>query len=211
VSSTAVTIASARRAAAGEGSPYLLAAAVAIASAVMFTRVIAIVAALKPALLPLIAPPLVSAAVLAVAFAFYRARGPRSADGGGGGDEALAFRNPFSLWSVVGFAVFLAAIMVLGRAVSETLGLTGALVGAMVVGLADVDAVTVSTARLTPDPLRPEQAALTILATVASDTVSKIAIGAVTGRGAFAIQIAALGLACLAAGGAVFAATLAYR
>jgi uncharacterized membrane protein (DUF4010 family) len=207
VSSTAVTIANARRAAAGEGAPSILAAAVAVASAVMFVRVMAIVAALNPALLALISPPLIAAAVLAVGFAFFLARGSQS----GAGGEALAFRNPFSLWSVAGFAVFLAAIMVLGRAVSETLGLTGALVGAMVVGLADVDAVTVSTARLTPDPLRPEQAALTILATVASDTVSKIAIGAVTGRGAFAIQIAALGLACLAAGGAVFAATLAYR
>jgi uncharacterized membrane protein (DUF4010 family) len=173
----------------------------------MFVRVMAIVAALNPALLALISPPLIAAAVLAVGFAFFLARGSQS----GAGGEALAFRNPFSLWSVAGFAVFLAAIMVLGRAVSETVGPTGTLIGAMLVGLADVDAVTVSTARLTPNPLSPGQAALTILATVASDTVSKIAIGAVTGRGTFAVRIAVMATACLLAGAAVFAAMHAYR
>jgi uncharacterized membrane protein (DUF4010 family) len=58
VLSTAVTIANARRALAREGESHLLAAAVAVGSAVMFLRVIAIVAALKPALLMLIAPTL---------------------------------------------------------------------------------------------------------------------------------------------------------
>src|SRR5262249_5485855 len=68
-SSTAVTIANARRAAAREGSPRLLAAGVAIASAVMFLRVVGIVAALKPDLLVLVAPALIAAAVTAVGFA----------------------------------------------------------------------------------------------------------------------------------------------
>jgi uncharacterized membrane protein (DUF4010 family) len=49
VSSTAVTATNARRAAAGEGSPRLLAAGVALAAAISFARVIAIVAALNPA------------------------------------------------------------------------------------------------------------------------------------------------------------------
>ena len=53
VSSTAVTIANSRRAAAHEGSPHLLAAGVAIASAVMYVRVVVIVGALKPSLLVL--------------------------------------------------------------------------------------------------------------------------------------------------------------
>src|SRR5262249_30193253 len=64
-SPTAVTITNARRAGAREGSPRLLAAGVAIASAVMFLRVIGIVAALKPDLLVLVAPALIAAAVTA--------------------------------------------------------------------------------------------------------------------------------------------------
>ena len=55
--------------------------------------------------------------------------------------------------------------------------------GAIVVGLADVDAVTVSMLRLTPDNLSRAQAVSAILAAVASDTVSKVAIGAAIGRG----------------------------
>ena len=51
VSSTAVTLANARRAAAGEGSPQLLAAGVSLATAVSFVRVLAIVAVLRPSLL----------------------------------------------------------------------------------------------------------------------------------------------------------------
>ena len=51
VSSTAVTLANARRAGTGEGLPRLLAAGVALATAVSFVRVLAIVAVLQPSLL----------------------------------------------------------------------------------------------------------------------------------------------------------------
>jgi hypothetical protein len=61
-SSTAVTVANARRAAAREGSPRLLAAGVATASAVMFLRVCIVLSALNAALVPLVAPPLLAAA-----------------------------------------------------------------------------------------------------------------------------------------------------
>ncbi|MCW5689845.1 MAG: MgtC/SapB family protein, partial [Pseudolabrys sp.] len=58
VSSTAVTVTSARRAVSGDARPALLAAGVALATAVSFLRVIAIAAALQPSLLPLTAPAL---------------------------------------------------------------------------------------------------------------------------------------------------------
>jgi uncharacterized membrane protein (DUF4010 family) len=196
-SSTAVTIANARHAAAGEGSSRLLAAGVAVASGVMFLRVVAIVAALKPALLVLVAPALLAATIAAVGFAAAWVLRPAV---GSRDEPSVAFRNPFDFWSVVGFALFLGAIIVLGRAVGEAFGAKGAVVGAIVVGLVDVDAITVSMARLTPDTLSPADAALAILAAVASDTVSKIAIGAAIGRGRFAAEIAAMALGCIAIG-----------
>ena len=198
-SSTAVTIANARRAAAGEGAPRLLAAGVAVASAVMFLRVGGIVTALKPDLLMLVAPALIAAMVVALGFALtwmFWHQPERSEY------RRVEFRNPFDFLTVIGFALFLAAIIVLGRAVGETFGATGAVAGAIFVGLADVDAVTVSMLRLTPDTLTAAQAALAILAAVASDTVSKIAIGAVIGRGWFAADLAALAAGCIAAGAA---------
>lgn len=207
VSSTAVTIASARRSAAGESSPHLSAAATAIASAVMFARVLAIVAAIKPTLLVRVAPALAVAALTALGLARWWAT--RGAASGEHQNYPLAFRNPLDLWSVLGFAVFLAVIMVLSRVIGETVGATGVVVGAIVAGLADVDAITVSTARLVPNPLQPEHAALAILAAVVSDTVSKICIGTAIERGRFALLIAAMAALCMCTGAAALAFTVA--
>jgi uncharacterized membrane protein (DUF4010 family) len=205
-SSTAVTITNARHAAAAEGSPRLLAAGVAVASAVMFLRVVGIVAALKAELLVLAAPALLAAALAAAGFAVAcmtsRPKGEQY--------SGAKFRNPFDFLTVVGFAVFLGAIMVLARAVGEAFGAAGAVAGAIVVGLADVDAITVSIVHLTPATLTRAQAVVAILAAVGSDTVSKVAIGGAIGRGWFAADLAVMALACLAAGGAVASLTLVF-
>ena len=98
-SSTAVTVANARRAAAGEGEARLLAAGVALASATMFLRVCAIVIAINPALLAHAAPPLIVAAAVATAYAvtgvYWRRGEDRDA-------PEINFRNPFASgrWSV---------------------------------------------------------------------------------------------------------------
>lgn len=201
VSSTAVTASNARRAAAGEGTPRLLAAGVALATAVSFVRVIAIVSVLKPELLRLIAPALAAAILVALAYAFISAywRGGREDR-----DQTVEFKNPFGFWSVVGFALLLAAIVLTGRALGENLGAAGAIVGALALGLADVDAVTVSMSRLTPQPLSLNDASLAILAAVVSNNLSKIAIGAAVGRGAFAVEIAAMAILCFVAGAVAY-------
>jgi uncharacterized membrane protein (DUF4010 family) len=201
VSSTAVTAANARRAAAGEGSPIVLAAGVAIASAVSFARVGAIVGALKPVLLPLVLPPLAAATLFATAFALVGVYWWPQKDGKA---QAAKFRNPFGFWSVVGFAVLLALIVLVGRVLGEWLGATGAIIGAFALGLADVDAITVSMARLTPQPLGTQVAALAILAAVLSNTLSKIAIGVAVGRGAFARNITVMAAGCVAMATAAF-------
>jgi uncharacterized membrane protein (DUF4010 family) len=206
VSSTAVTISNARRAAAGEGSPLLLAAGVALASALMFLRVAVIVAVFNPGLLALTGPALAVASVLAIGFAVAGALWRRS---DAREHRDVQFRNPFGFWAVIGFAVFLAAVIVLGRVIGERFGGTGAIIGAVVLGLADVDSVTVSITRLTPELLSAESAAIAILAAVASNTVAKIAIGAAVGRGRFSLLIAAMALACLIAGIAALSASLA--
>ena len=178
--------------------PRLLAAGVAVASAIMFLRVGGIVAALQPSLLVLVAPALVSATLAAIGFAvaWTLRRGAQERE-----YRSSQFRNPFDFLAVVGFAVFLGAIIVLGRVVGETFGATGAIIGAIVVGLVDVDSVTVSMTRLDSRPAEPAHAALAILAAVASDTVSKVAIGAAIGRGWFATDIAAMAAGCIAVGG----------
>jgi uncharacterized membrane protein (DUF4010 family) len=206
VSSTAVTVANARRAAANEGSPLLLAAGVSVATAVSFLRVFTIAVVLQPKLLLVMGPALVAAAAVAVGFATASVLWRRT---GAHEQQMVEFRNPFGFWSVIGFALILSVIIVLGRGVGETFGAQGAIVGAIVVELVDVDSVTISIARLVPNTLSLEVAAYAILAAVASDTVSKVAIGAVVGRGRFAAEIGVMALLCLSVAGVVLGLTLA--
>jgi uncharacterized membrane protein (DUF4010 family) len=105
---------------------------------------------------------------------------------------------------VVGFAILLALIVLIGRELGEWLGATGAIIGAFALGLADVDAITVSMIRLAPQPLSPQLASLAILAAVLSNTLSKIAIGVAVGRGAFALHIVVMCVGCVAAGALAF-------
>ncbi len=106
----AVTIANARRAALQEGSPRILAAGVAMASAVMFLRACAIVLVVNATLLVFVAPPLLAAAAAAVVSALTAAYWRRP---DGSGAQAFKFRNPFALWTVIGFAVFLGAVIIM--------------------------------------------------------------------------------------------------
>jgi uncharacterized membrane protein (DUF4010 family) len=206
VSSTAVTLTNARRAAAGEGAPHLLVAGVAVASGVSFLRVIAIVAALKPELLAGIAPALGAATLAAAVYAVATVQWRSGSDDGHGLTPA-EFANPFSFWPVVGFAIMLAIVIVLARLIGQNFGTQGALLGAIGLGLADVDTVTVSVARLVPATLSAQGASLAILAAVASNMAAKLAVGVGVGRGHFASELTIVTVACWAAGLAALWAT----
>jgi uncharacterized membrane protein (DUF4010 family) len=187
VSSIAVTLANARHAAAGEGSAQILAAGVALAMAVSLVRVLAIVAVLRPSLLTLLVPPLVAATVVAVALAglWVYCRPDKDSKQGD-----VPLRNPFSFWSVIGLALTMGVIILLGRFLNELFGSSGAIVGAATLGLFDVDAVTVSMTQLVPTSMSLHHGAFAILAAVTSNTLSKLVIGAAVGRGRFALDIA---------------------
>jgi uncharacterized membrane protein (DUF4010 family) len=205
VSSTAVALASAKRAASGEASPRILAAGTALAMAVSFVRVAAIVGVLKAPLLLWVAPALVAATVVATGFALVSVYKPAARDGG---QTAASFRNPFGFWSVLGLAATMGVLIVLGQYINERFGATGAIAGAATMGLFDVDAMTVAMSRLVPHSLDTQGAAVAILAGVASNTLIKLAIAAAIARGRFAIQIAAVALGCLIAGALALWSTL---
>lgn len=198
-SSTAVTVANARHSAAGEADPALLAGGVALASAISFLRVMVIVAVLHWALLRFVAPPLIIATVVALALSvlpllWQTQRNNKPA-------RRAAFRNPFAFWSVVGFAIFLGIIVVAGRAISERAGAAGAILGAAAMGIADVDAITVSIASLGSRVLSDQSAAFAVLSAVTTNMLTKLAIGAAIGSGRFALYLAIVSTACFAAAG----------
>lgn len=197
ISSTAVTLANARRVAAGEGSAGLLAAGVALAMAVSFVRVAAIVVVLKPAVVPLIAPALLAGAVAAAAFALASVRAhPARNDV----QPAVHFGNPFGFWSVLAMAAAIGALIIVGRLISEQFGSTGAIAGAAAMGLFDVDAMAVSMLKLAPGAIDERALTYAVLTGVACNTITKIGIGALIGRGSFAARIAAVGVGCVMAG-----------
>jgi uncharacterized membrane protein (DUF4010 family) len=208
VSSTAVAVSHARRAAAGESSAPLLAAATALAMAVSFARVIAITTVLQPMLAVSVAVPLLAAAAVAVAFALLQARRHKPVET----SQGAVFRNPFGFWMVIGMAAIMGILIVAGRLISERFGDSGAMAAAATMGLFDVDAMTVSMARLAPNSLTLHTAALAILVGVTSNTFVKVLIAASLGRGRFALHVAAICLACTIAGGLVLAIpTLVFR
>jgi uncharacterized membrane protein (DUF4010 family) len=197
MSSTAVTFANARRAAADEGAPQLLAAGVALATAVSLLRVLGIVGVLRPSLLAMLAPSLAAATLVTIGFGLFWAYRCRDQDGG---HSTAKFRNPFSVWSVIALALAMGAVVLGGRALSDHLGPAGAIVGAAVVGLFDVDTVTVSMAGLASEPQAQRDAAYAVLAAVASNAASKLVIVIGLGRGRFAWSVAVMSAAAMAAG-----------
>jgi uncharacterized membrane protein (DUF4010 family) len=197
VSSTAVLFANARAAAAGQGTARLLAAGAALATAISYVRVIAVIGALNPALLAIAGPPIAAGALAALAFCVI-AVGRRH--GAARSQPTVEFHNPFGFLAVVGMAALMGAVMLAGRVFSERFGTSGAVVTAAVTGLFDVDAMTVSMSRLAPRYLTADTAGLAILIGVASATLGKIAIAAVLGRGRFALAVGGMSLCCVALG-----------
>ena len=189
VSSTAVTLANARRAAAGEGSPQLLAAGAIIATAISLVRVTGLVVVLAPALTPLVAPALLAGALLAAVLSVAVVRGlqPTVAM-----EPVLRFNNPFGFWSVAGMALLMGVLIFVGRLVNAHFGTGGTIAGAALMGLFDVDAMTVSVTGLPSQSIRMETAAAAILVGVAANTSTKIIIGALVARGLFARITAAV-------------------
>lgn len=76
-------------------------------------------------------------------------------------------------------------------------------------GTFDVDAMTVSMARPVP-ALSARTGTYALLAEVASNTLTKVAISAIFGRGWLAVRLAALALVCLITGWLALLMTLAW-
>lgn len=178
VSSTAVTLQFARlsRREAALGGP--LALGVIGACTVLVPRVVVMSALLNGAvalaLLPYALPPLVvGAAVLVIAM---RRAGPTAAEPRKDGDA-----SPLRLWSAIQMAIAFQAAMMAVAIVRAWFGSPGVLASAAVLGLTDMDALTVSMNRLgaTPDAvsLGAQGIAIGLLANTAFKTTLAVALG----------------------------------
>jgi len=206
-SSTATTLAFARIGARQPALAPVLAGGILLACGTMIARMMVVATLIHPPLLGQLWAPallLLTATLAPVAFYLRSGLGRQPADG----EESL-LRNPMELKSALLFGALLAAIMLLGNALSAWVGDAGLWALSAASGLADVDAITLSLAQMSERDVTVQVATLGILIAAGSNSLLK---------GGMALSIAgrALGfrvLLPLAAGAALAlsAAVLLYR
>jgi len=199
ISSTATTAVQARRAAGGSGHVRPAALVILLASTVMFVRVLVEVTVVGGAAAARIAPQIAVVLAVSVALCIVVARRDR--------DHASApqpTENPAQLRSALVFGALYAVVLLAVAAARAAFGDRGMYAVAALSGLTDMDAITLTAARLAGDgALPPGDAWRAILIAAVSNLVSKSALVATLGgRAAFrpvAVLFAIVSVAAVAA------------
>jgi uncharacterized membrane protein (DUF4010 family) len=112
----------------------------------------------------------------------------------------LRIDNPLAIGTALKFAAFIAGIMLAIGILREAFGSTGVLIVAALSGLADVDAVTISLARLGGGDVDANTAVLGILIAVAVNTISKAILAGWAGGKKVGIIVGSISAIALAGG-----------
>ncbi len=202
VSSTAVTLNLARYARDARYSPQLLAAGVLAACSIMFPRVLIEAGVVHAELIPALLPPLALMTLVTLGGAAYLWRGItlEGAGAGAGAGAQANLPNPFELGNAFKFGLLLALIMVLASGAKAWFGHAGLYALAAASGLADVDALTLSVAKLSLNGLDLEVARNTILIAVFTNTIVKVVLALAMGGMAMGRRAAAVSLTAIALG-----------
>ncbi|HSS75651.1 MAG TPA: DUF4010 domain-containing protein [Thermoanaerobaculia bacterium] len=200
ISSTATTVTYARRAKEDPKSSRLAALIVMIASTVVFVRVLVEIAVVAPDRFVDLAPPIAAmlgvAAVLSATLWLGARRDPCAPP------EA---ENPAQLKSALIFGIIYAAVLVAVAFARAQFGRTGLFTVALLSGLTDMDAITLSTARLVSGGgLDPGTGWRAILLAALSNLVFKAGVVAFLGSRRLLGRIALLFGVAVAGGGVIF-------
>jgi uncharacterized membrane protein (DUF4010 family) len=201
VSSTAVTVALARRA---HEAPAPMAGAAAFAAAVSILRVCMIAVIAAPATLAFVAPAALAAALgFAGTGGLLFGRQAAAADG-------MEPRNPFNLAPLLGFAAAFALIAAASAYLTGAAGDIGMLAASAVAGVFDVDVAVLSAARQlgteagSPAPDVPAVADAVLLALLAN-AAGRAFLAGLAGPWRFSVRYLAATLVAAAAGAAIHA------
>lgn len=194
ISSTAVAVSFAQRSKQNSDLARLLALGAIIASTTMFPRLLLEISAVNSALLPNIIFPLMSmmAAGLIAAGWFWRMERSRQPT------TEMQFTNPFSIMPALKFALLFVLILFIAKAALDFIGTRALYFTAVLAGLTDVDAITLTVARLARESLEASTATRAIILAALSNTLMKGAIAFLLGTKIFGRQMGfALGLVLL--------------
>jgi uncharacterized membrane protein (DUF4010 family) len=199
VSSTNVTFTSARTSRTDLAAERALAFGAVAANAMLYPRVLVATAILNAAVVPPLLPYLVAPGLLAALVAIA---GVRRSPPAGGADVSM--RNPLQLAAALQMAVLFQAVLMAVRLVGNVWGQSGVFTSAAVLGLTDVDALTVSMARAVAATDSPAVAATAIAVGVLANTAMKLGLAVFLGAPRFrVITGGALALMLVAIGGAL--------
>jgi uncharacterized membrane protein (DUF4010 family) len=198
VSSTATTLVYARRA---RDVSFTIAAAgvILVANLAVFVRVALVSAIVQPratvALLYVLVPAVVAGGLAVIVFWRHLVAHSET--------SAPEIKNPTELRASLGFGALFAVVLFLAAWLSDVAGSRGLYALAAVSGLADVDAITLSSLRLfSLDRLSGPQLTSAIAIAIASNMGFKFALALAIGGRTLARRLALPGLIALAAGGA---------
>ena len=198
VSSTNVTLTFARLSQKESKLDRALAFGAVAANAMLYPRVLIAAAILNSTVAPLLIPYLAAPAIVAVLVLVWYRSPPKQG-------EEIQQRNPLQLGSALQMAALFQAVLLVVHFARETWGTSGVLASAGVLGLTDVDALTMSMSREVATTLSPAIAATGIAVGVLANTIMKLGLAVVLGNrtfkliagGALALMFVALAVALL--------------
>ena len=201
VSSTAVTLSFANRTKAEPKLAPVAAGAIAIAWPIMLGRVAVLVGIVDPPLLRTRAIPLaamIAAALLGLLITFRRTDGDKA---------ELELKNPFELGSAIKVTLVFAIVLFAMKAAQHYAGSQGLYLASALGGTTDVDAVTLSSAKLAKDGLEPLVATVSILIAIAVNTIVKTGLAIGVGGWPLGKRVVIVGVLVIAAGAAALGVT----
>jgi uncharacterized membrane protein (DUF4010 family) len=204
VSSTATTLAYSKYAREGTATE-VAASVIVLANLTVLLRLGVLGAATAPAILPRLAPVLGAALVagLVVAFVGWRRRLGTATD-----LPLPAVANPAELRASLGFGLVFAIVLVAAAWLSDVAGHRGLYAVALVSGLTDVDALTLSSLQLfTSGKLGAREAVVAIVLALVANTVFKLGLVATIGGKPLARRVILPILASVVAGAAALVFT----
>lgn len=196
ISSTATTVSYARSTKTDDSTSGIAVVIVWIASSVVFVRLLVEIGAVAPVFLPTAAGPLVALLALSLVLAATVWR-----SGAGPAESPLEPANPSELKPAILFGALYAGVLLAVAAAQDLLGDAGLYGAAIVSGLTDVDAITLSTSQLVGDGrLDADTGWRIIVVAVMSNLVFKLGMAVSLGSRRFARRLAGLASIVLAAG-----------
>lgn len=199
VSSTAVTVALSRQATDRSLPVRPLAGGTSLAAMISILRVLVLVALVKPGILvQIVIPALCAAAVFGAAGLMQYVKFEPSSFKG------TAHGNPFDLMPLLVFAGSFLAVAAISAALTSYFGAISVIFTSAFSGFVDVDVATLSAARLAGGTVSFAIAGIAVLAAIAANAITHVAIAITSGRKGYFVPVLLANLIAAIAGLAGF-------